>query len=87
MSNTIQRLFTCEATGHQGYTYFEAHNSEVCSTHDVHVSGQNVTAVQLEASKEINSVFPEGLRARVLALVQFKETARMDDLGKSSPLS
>ncbi|ORY10467.1 ALG6, ALG8 glycosyltransferase family-domain-containing protein [Clohesyomyces aquaticus] len=58
----LQKSFTCEATGHTGYTFFEAIESE------------------LEASKEINSIFPEGLRSRVLAFVQFRNTARMDDL-------
>lgn len=38
--------------------------------------------VQTEASKEINSIFPESLRARVLEFVQFRNTARMDDLGE-----
>ncbi|KAF2270098.1 hypothetical protein CC78DRAFT_574215 [Lojkania enalia] len=56
------RNFTCESTGHTGYTFFEALESE------------------MEASKEINSIFPEGLRSRVLTFVQFQNTARMDDL-------
>ncbi|KAF2187276.1 glycosyltransferase family 57 protein [Zopfia rhizophila CBS 207.26] len=54
--------FTCESTGHQGYTFFQALESE------------------MEASKEINSFFPERLRAQVLAFVQFLHTPRMDDL-------
>lgn len=58
----LQKNFTCEATGHQGYTFFEAMESET------------------EASREINSIFPEGLRSRVLEFVQFENTARMDDL-------
>jgi hypothetical protein len=37
---------------------------------------------QTEAVKEIDSIFPEGLRSRVLEFVQFRNTARMDDLGK-----
>lgn len=45
---------------------------------------KSVTAQQTEASKEINSIFPEGLRARVLEFVQFRNTNRMDDLGKNS---
>lgn len=47
-------------------------------------NGQSVTPVQTEASREINSIFPEGLRSRVLEFVQFENTARMDDLGKFS---
>ncbi|KAF2686344.1 glycosyltransferase family 57 protein [Lentithecium fluviatile CBS 122367] len=58
----LQKNFTCESTGHTGYTYFEAMESET------------------EASKEIDSIFPEGLRSRVLEFVQFRNTARMDDL-------
>lgn len=49
------------------------------STND---TSQRVTMVQTEASKEINSIFPEGLRSRVLHFVQFMNTPRMDDLGK-----
>ncbi|KAF2714740.1 glycosyltransferase family 57 protein [Pleomassaria siparia CBS 279.74] len=64
--------FTCEATGHSNYTFFEAMDSEVCFPY--------VTPTQTEASIEINSIFPEGLRARVLQYIQFKNTARMDDL-------
>ena len=44
--------------------------------------GKEVTAVQTEASKEINSIFPDSLRSPVLRYVQFRTTARMDDLGK-----
>ncbi|KAF2112593.1 ALG6, ALG8 glycosyltransferase family-domain-containing protein [Lophiotrema nucula] len=58
----IHWIFTCEATGHQGYTFFEALESEK------------------EASEEINSIFPEILRARVLQFVQHMTTSRMDDL-------
>jgi alpha-1,3-glucosyltransferase len=36
----------------------------------------------MEASREINSIFPEALRSRVLEFVQFRNTARMDDLGQ-----
>lgn len=43
--------------------------------------GQEVTTVQTEASKEINSIFPDGLRSPVLHYVQFRTTPRMDDLG------
>ncbi|KAF2735998.1 hypothetical protein EJ04DRAFT_463970 [Polyplosphaeria fusca] len=74
-----QPNFTCESTGHQGYTFFEAQESEVrprvapSNTSSLH-------AVQFEASSVINSIFPESLRARVLAFVQFRNTARMDDL-------
>lgn len=57
-----QKSFTCEATGHSNYTFFEAFECE------------------MEASKEVKSIFPEGLRARVLQFVQFRNTARMDDL-------
>ncbi len=47
-------------------------------------SGQEVTTVQTEASKEINSIFPDGLRSPVLRFIQFQSTPRMDDLGKHS---
>jgi hypothetical protein len=47
-------------------------------------TGQKVTVAQTEASKEINSIFPEGLRSRVLHYVQFMNTPRMDDLGTFS---
>ncbi|CAN9338261.1 unnamed protein product [Alternaria alternata] len=57
-----QRSFTCQATGHSGYTYFEAQESET------------------EATKEINSIFPDGLRSPVLHYVQFQDHHRMDDL-------
>jgi len=43
---------------------------------------QMVTIVQTEASKEINSIFPDTLRAPLLRYVQFQTTLRMDDLGK-----
>ncbi|KAF2015517.1 glycosyltransferase family 57 protein [Aaosphaeria arxii CBS 175.79] len=69
---TPEIFFTCESTGHTGYTYFEARESEVCKPHHVWDL--------MEASKEINSIFPEGLRSRVLEFVQFRNTARMDDL-------
>ncbi|KAL1606601.1 glycosyl transferase [Paraconiothyrium brasiliense] len=39
-----------------------------------------ITTPQQEASQEIDSIFPEGLRSRVLAFVQFETTPRMDDL-------
>lgn len=45
-------------------------------------SKQGITFFQMEASREINSIFPEGLRSRVLQFVQFRNTARMDDLGR-----
>ncbi|KAL6705150.1 glycosyl transferase [Coniothyrium glycines] len=57
-----QKSFTCETTGHTGFTYFEAKESET------------------EASKEINLIFPDGLRAPVLRYVQFQDHSRMDDL-------
>jgi alpha-1,3-glucosyltransferase len=38
--------------------------------------------VQTEASKEINSIFPDGLRSPVLHYVQFQDHHRMDDLGE-----
>lgn len=41
-----------------------------------------ITTPQQEASQEIDSIFPEGLRSRVLEFVQFEITPRMDDLGK-----
>lgn len=56
--------------------------SEVGLETGVRDTGQSLTTVQTEASKEINSIFPEGLRSRVLEFVQFQNTARMDDLGK-----
>lgn len=40
-----------------------------------------ITTPQTEAAEEIDSIFPEGLRSRVLEYVQFQTTARMDDLG------
>lgn len=43
---------------------------------------QSVTTHQQEAAEEIDSIFPEGLRSRVLNFVQFRTTSRMDDLGK-----
>ncbi|KAF2875114.1 ALG6, ALG8 glycosyltransferase family-domain-containing protein [Massariosphaeria phaeospora] len=58
----LQNIFTCESTGHQGYNFFEAIESET------------------EASNEINSIFPDTLRSRVLEFIQFRNTARMDDL-------
>ncbi|KAF2652176.1 glycosyltransferase family 57 protein [Lophiostoma macrostomum CBS 122681] len=75
-----QRNFTCESTGHQGYTFFEAMESEVCAVPGVRKYSQSLIVNQTEASIEINSIFPDGLRARVLEFVQFKNTARMDDL-------
>jgi hypothetical protein len=57
--------------------------SEVRLRHTVEEARQRITViVQAEAAKEINSIFPEGLRARVLEFVQFHNTARMDDLGE-----
>lgn len=41
-----------------------------------------ITTPQQEVSQEIDSIFPEGLRSRVLDFVQFEITPRMDDLGK-----
>lgn len=60
--------------------------SEVCNPQCIGMSKPCLIAAQMEASKEINSIFPEGLRARVLEYVQFKNTARMDDLGKFPPV-
>ena len=45
--------------------------------------GIKVTETQTEASREIDSIFPDALRSRVLHFVQFLTTPRMDDLGKS----
>lgn len=45
-------------------------------------AGQEVTSFQMEASKEINTVFPDALRSHVLRYVQFQTIPRMDDLGK-----
>lgn len=78
-----QRSFTCQATGHSGYTYFEAQESEVGSTSILVKADEEVTSVQTEASKEINSIFPDGLRSPVLHYVQFQDHHRMDDLGES----
>jgi alpha-1,3-glucosyltransferase len=80
---SLQKNFTCESTGHQGFTFFQALESEVRLCHPISPNGHLPTATQMEAAKEINSIFPEGLRARVLDFVQFKNTARMDDLGQS----
>jgi hypothetical protein len=44
--------------------------------------GIKVTETQTEASREIDSIFPDALRSRVLHFVQFRTTSRMDDLGK-----
>jgi alpha-1,3-glucosyltransferase len=56
--------------------------SEVCAVPGESKISQSLIVNQTEASKEINSIFPDGLRARVLEFVQFKNTARMDDLGE-----
>jgi hypothetical protein len=81
-SNKHQKAFTCESTGHSSYTFFEAMESEVGFTCRTDKVSRKLTKVQMEASKEINSIFPEGLRSRVLHYVQFMNTPRMDDLGK-----
>lgn len=39
----------------------------------------------MDATKEIDSYFPEALRERVLNFVQFRNTPRMDDLGSYLP--
>ncbi|KAF1941901.1 hypothetical protein EJ02DRAFT_444453 [Clathrospora elynae] len=78
------KSFTCQATGHAGYNYFEAKESEVGSTSVLVKADEEVTAVQTDASKEINSIFPDGLRDPVLHFVQFQDHKRMDDLGKST---
>ncbi|KAH8724273.1 ALG6, ALG8 glycosyltransferase family-domain-containing protein [Phaeosphaeriaceae sp. PMI808] len=75
-----QRKFTCESTGHSGYTFFEAKESEVRSTPVLEKGSLIVTTPQSEASKEINSILPDALRSRVLEYVQFQTTSRMDDL-------
>ncbi|KAF2277796.1 uncharacterized protein EI97DRAFT_374129 [Westerdykella ornata] len=72
--------FTCESTGHQGYTFFEAVESEVSFALRTYRT-LSLTSPQRETSKEIDSIFPEALRARVLQFVQFRNTPRMDDLG------
>jgi len=77
-----QKKFTCESTGHTGYTFFEAKESEVRSTPVLEKGSLIVTTPQAEASKEINSILSDGLRSRVLDYVQFQTTSRMDDLGK-----
>ncbi|KAI0591513.1 Glycosyltransferase family 57 protein [Pyrenophora tritici-repentis] len=79
-STTRQRSFTCQATGHGGYTYFEAQESEVGSTSILVKADEEVTSVQTEASKEINSIFPDNLRSPVLQYAQFQDHHRMDDL-------
>ena len=40
--------------------------------------------MQTEASKEINSIFPDNLRSPVLHYAQFQDHHRMDDLGKQA---
>ncbi|KAH7408643.1 ALG6, ALG8 glycosyltransferase family-domain-containing protein [Phaeosphaeria sp. MPI-PUGE-AT-0046c] len=75
-----QKKFTCESTGHTGFTFFEARESEVRSTPVLEKGSLIVTTPQSESSKEINSILPEALRSRVLEHVQFQTTARMDDL-------
>jgi hypothetical protein len=77
-----QKKFTCESTGHTGYTFFEAKESEVRSTPVLEKGCLIVTTPQSEASREINSILPDALRSRVLEYVQFENTTRMDDLGK-----
>ncbi|KAF2126155.1 glycosyltransferase family 57 protein [Dothidotthia symphoricarpi CBS 119687] len=76
----LQKVFTCEATGHTKYTFFEARESEVGITSVRDKDNQSVTTIQMEAAKEINSIFPDGLRSLVLHWVQFQTTSRMDDL-------
>lgn len=76
----LQKLFTCESTGHSGYTFFEAMESQVSS--EPVWEGIKVTETQTEASREIDSIFPDALRSRILHSVQFRTTSRMDDLGK-----
>ncbi|KAJ4338259.1 glycosyl transferase [Didymella glomerata] len=73
-----QKLFTCESTGHSGYTFFEAMESQVSS--EPVWEGIKVTETQTEASREIDSIFSDVLRSRVLHFVQFRTTPRMDDL-------
>jgi hypothetical protein len=81
-TNTSQKKFTCESTGHTGFTFFEAKESEVRSTPVLEKGCLIVTTPQSEASKEINSILPEALRSRILEYVQFDTTSRIDDLGK-----
>ncbi|RAR08138.1 glycosyltransferase family 57 protein [Stemphylium lycopersici] len=59
---------------------FHAQESEVGSTSILIKADEEVTSVQTEASKEINSIFPDGLRSPVLHYVQFQDHHRMDDL-------
>jgi hypothetical protein len=84
VSDLIQKKFMCESTGHTGYTFFEAKESEVRSTPVLEKGSLIVITPQAEPSKEINSILSDDLRARVLDYVQFQSTSRMDDLGKSS---
>ncbi|EAT78897.2 hypothetical protein SNOG_13873 [Parastagonospora nodorum SN15] len=79
-TNASQKKFTCESTGHTGFTFFEAKESEVRSTPVLEKGSLIVTTPQSEASKEINSILPEALRSRILEYVQFDTTSRMDDL-------
>ena len=81
-TDASQKKFTCESTGHTGFTFFEAKESEVRSTPVLEKGSLIVTTPQSESSKEINSILPEALRSRVLEHVQFQSTARMDDLGR-----
>jgi len=78
----LQKKFTCESTGHTGFTFFEAKESEVRSTPVLEKGSLIVITPQAEASKEINSILPDALRSRILEYVQFETTGRMDDLGK-----
>jgi hypothetical protein len=87
MLTMTQKKFTCESTGHTGFTFFEARESEVRSTPVLEKGSLIVTTPQSEASKEINSILSEALRSRVLEYVQFQTTTRMDDLGKLSTTS
>ncbi|KAJ4294065.1 glycosyl transferase [Kalmusia sp. IMI 367209] len=80
IDDNTERIFTCESTGHSGFTFFEAMESEVRPGRSLAEVLQSVTTHQKEASEEIDSIFPEGLRSRVLEFVQFRTTARMDDL-------
>jgi hypothetical protein len=86
MLTVPQKKFTCESTGHSGYTFFEAKESEVRSTPVLEPGSLIVTTPQTEASREINSILSDGLRSRVLNYVQFSTTFRMDDLGEYSKL-
>ncbi|KAF1833532.1 hypothetical protein BDW02DRAFT_599008 [Decorospora gaudefroyi] len=61
-------------------TFFQAQESEVGATSILVKADEGITSVQTEASKEINKIFPDGLRSPVLHYAQFQDHHRIDDL-------